>query len=260
LAGGELVIKVQGKTITAEQVINQIQFNTTEQKVIHILSLSNEVYEYDSLIQLKFELNLRSNTVNAAIELNSSEFAFRVFRKSFCNPIYWNRTDEGGFDLQSDVKPSDAIKDIYNNSSKYGTECATAMIIVFYKALLDLLPVTLFNQFYSNIYLMNWKSLDKDLGLYVVNNPTDFLPGDCMYFKNPEVDPVTPEWQGENVINLGDGKYYGHGIGINTADEIIEVLNQRRFNEATESAYLLSIAKRLSFKYISYHYKLYSSN
>lgn len=254
------MIKIQGRTITTEEFINQVQLNATEQKIIHLLSISNEVYKYDSLSQLKLELNLRSNIVNAAIELNSSKFAFRVFRKSFCNPIFWNRTDEGGFALQSGVEPSVAIQDIYNNSSKYGTECATAMIIVFYKALLDLLPVMLFNQFYSDIYLMNWKSLDKDLGLYVVNNPADFLPGDCMYFKNPEVDPVTPEWQGENVINLGDGKYYGHGIGITTADGIIEVLNRQRVSEATESAYLLPIAKRLSFKYISYHYNLYSSN
>jgi ubiquitin len=74
---------------------------------------------------------------------------------------------------------------------------------------------------------MNWH-YDRDLGVVYSQGPGDFFPGDCRYFKNPDVNPETPQWQGENVIDLNDGKYYGHGIGIRTADEIINALNERR--------------------------------
>ena len=67
---------------------------------------------------------------------------------------------------------------------------------------------------------MNWKYLDKDLGVRSSNNKRS-LPGDCLYIANPDVDPATPEWQGENVIQLINGRYYGHGIGIRTIEGFI---------------------------------------
>ena len=58
---------------------------------------------------------------------------FATFRKSKCNLDFWNRTDEGGFVLKDGVKASEAIHDIFANSPKYATECATAMMIVYIK-------------------------------------------------------------------------------------------------------------------------------
>ena len=104
---------------------------------------------------------------------------------------------------------------------------------------------------------MNWQSLDKDLGIYLLRNPADYIPGDCRYFKNPDVNPLTPEWQGENAIDLGNGTYYGHGIGIKTAEEIIDALNSRRISEDSVSAYLMTSVTLLSFKYLNYKYNQY---
>ncbi|MFV2050776.1 protein-glutamine gamma-glutamyltransferase, partial [Metabacillus sp. YM-086] len=78
----------------------------------------------------------------------------------------------------------------------------------------------------------------------------DYLPGDCLYFDNPQFNPKTPQWRGENVIDLGNDLYFGHGIGIKTADGIIESLNKRRKAYATESAYLLSQVTRLDNRYL----------
>lgn len=242
------MIKIANQIIDPGTIAAQYRPGSTERRIIDILSSSEKVYVYDTPGQLKFELDLRKNIVTAAKELYESDLAFKVFRKSMCNPDYWHRTEEGGFLLESNVKPSDAIRDIYVHSSKYGTECATAIIIVYYKALLDTFPEELFDRLFPEIYLMNWQHLDSELGITQYNKPADYLPGDVRYFKNPDVDPLTPEWQGENVFDLGRGRYYGHGIGIGTADEIIDALNRHRESDSETSAYLLDLAKRLNFK------------
>lgn len=45
-------------------------------------------------------------------------------------------------------------------------------------------------------------------------NGGDLVPGDLVYFKNPQVNPATIEWQGENTIYLGNFFFYGHGVGV----------------------------------------------
>ena len=220
-----------------------------EGNIINILSSSEKEYRYDSIEQLKFELMLRKEIVKASIDLYNSRFEFRVFREAKCNPEYWELTSQGGFKLKDGVKASDAINDIFINSSMYGTECATAMVIVYYKALLSIFPEDVFNEMFPKITLMNWHSIDKNLReIGATNEATDFLPGDRRYFINPDVDPLTPEWQGENTIYLGNGLYYGHGIGVHKADVIIEELNKNRKEGSEQSAYLLDSVGRPNFK------------
>jgi protein-glutamine gamma-glutamyltransferase len=253
------MIRVAGKELDAATLSGLYPASSLEGRIAEQMSKSSEVYDYESIDQLKFELRLRNSIVNASKELDKSSFAFKVFRKSKCNHDFWKRTDEGGFLLQSGVKPSDAIRDIFTNSSQYGTECSTAMVIVYYKALLDILPEDLFNKMFSDIYLMNWQHLDSDLGLTTFNKPADYLPGDARYFKNPDVDPLTPEWQGENVFDLGGGRYYGHGIGITDADRIIHALNGARIESSHKSAYLMETAERLNSKNLAKKYYNYTA-
>lgn len=248
------MIKINGDKFDISTIINQYKDNSVEAYTLKKMSSGEEVHEYDSLDELKFELNLRKNIVNAAIDLNKSDFDFAVFRKSRANPNYWERTRQGGFLLKNGVSAASAINDIYKNSDKYATECATAMVIVYYKAVLDSFGARLFDTVFSNIYLMNWHYIDRNLGLDISDDISDFLPGDCRYFKNPDVNPLTPEWQGENVIDLGHDKYYGHGIGIRTAEEIIEALNEERFMGARRSAFLLDSATRPDFSHLAYIY------
>jgi protein-glutamine gamma-glutamyltransferase len=231
--------------------VPELQFTPggVERSALEILKASPVKYQYDSLQELLFELRLRKEIVQAGRDLDKSTFAFEVFKDSRCNPSYWNRRNDGGFVLKSGVKASEAIRDIYRNGSKYGTECATAMLIVYYKALLHMLPEETYNRLFRRIVLMNWHDISPELretGL--MQHAQDYLPGDRRYFSNPEVDPKTPEWQGENVIDLGDGLYYGHGIGIHKADVIIRVLNENRREGARKEAYLLDRAGRPDFR------------
>lgn len=243
------MILVSNNPIDVNSLSMEYSQNSVEKSIINILSSSNETYNYDSLSQLKFELSFRKEIINSAKDLYNSGMDFAVFRKSTCNPTYWDRTNEGGFVLKDGVKPSDAIRDIFTNGSKYATECATAMIIVYYKALLNSFPEDLFNEVFPKIHLMNWHDIDKNLKeVGEMKKAIDYLPGDRRYFQNPEVDPLFPEWQGENVIDLGGGRYYGHGLGIQTADTIIKELNKKRREGAEKSANLLDSVGRPNFK------------
>ncbi|MGH4124377.1 MAG: protein-glutamine gamma-glutamyltransferase [Clostridium sp.] len=256
------MIILSNNILNIDTFINKYKPNDIEIDIITKMSLSKDLYEYNSLNGLQFELKLRNNIVIAAKKLNESYMTFTTFRKSMCNLYYWDRTDEGGFILKKGITPSAAINDISINSSKYGTECATAMIIIYYQALLNIFPEKYFNELFPKIQLMNWHYIDdllEDAGY--LEKRSDYLPGDRRYFVNPDVNPLKPEWQGENVIDLGNELYFGHGIGIGNAEEIIIELNKFRIKEAKSSAYLLDSAARLDFKSLAdIYFKFLSSS
>lgn len=243
------MIQIADRPFAASEIMGEYPENSIERQVLNKMSESTETYRYDSLSQLKFELRVRKETVNAARDLHKSRISFADFNRSRRNPAYWDRTENGGFRLKEGVKPSEAINDIFVHGNQYATECATAMMIVYYRALQKVFPEDLFNSRFSKIYLMNWHSLDPLLREIGIPIKTDtLLPGDRGYFPNPDVDPKTPEWQGENVIVLPDSLYYGHGIGITTAGKIIDALNAKRKKDATQSAYKLDAASRPNYK------------
>lgn len=246
------MILLSGKPFDSTALASEYPENSIESQLLNKMSQSTGKYTFDSLDQLKFELRLRKEIVNAAMALYKSRLNFAVFHKSKCNPDFWDRTDNGGFQLKPGAEPAAAIDDIFINGGKYATECATAMVIVYYKALLSVFGKDLFNKLFPKIYLMNWHSLDPLLREAGTPKPvTDILLGDRGYFANPDVNPETPQWQGENVIVLPDSLYYGHGIGIMTADRIIYALNGNRKPDATQSAYFLNSAARPNFKKLS---------
>lgn len=214
-----------------------------------LLKMEAGEFSYDSVRTLKFELDLRAQTVAASHRLFESGLDFAIFRESRCNEEYWERTGEGGFQLKRGANPAKAILDIFANGSRYATECATAMVIVYYGALLAQWGENTFSAAFPKIDLMNWRRLDPllvEVGL--LRKEPAYFPGDRRYFANPDVNPLTPEWQGENVIDIGGGLYYGHGIGIHRADEIIAALNKNRSHDADDEARLLDSAGRPDFK------------
>jgi protein-glutamine gamma-glutamyltransferase len=223
--------------------------DSMESTILQRINESPTVHSYQSIAELSYELKLRKNIIESARSMNQSNVRFAVFKKSHSNPQYWNLTSVGGFQLLAGVKPSDAIRDIYLNSSRYAFECATAMVIIYYHALLNLIGDDLFDRLFQNIYLYSWHA-DSDLGLKAYHT-RDFIPGDVVYFKNPDFDPNRPQWRGENAVELGDGTYFGHGIGVQTAEQMIRTLNKSRKRESDQSAYLSNIVARPSFKQLA---------
>lgn len=243
------MIRLAGAPLDVSNLLQQYANDPVATQVLRTMAESTATYSYDTLSELTFELRLRRELVNAARALNRSAFSFEVFHQSRANPKYWDRTSNGGFRLKAGASPSQAIEDIFRNGRQYATECATAMVIVYYKALLAVYGKELFDKLFPHIYLMNWHDLDpllKEVG--IPRKTSDFLPGDRAYFANPDVNPETPELQGENVIVLPDGLYYGHGMGIQDAETIVRLINQNRRAGATRSAYLLDAVSRADFK------------
>ncbi|WP_168118659.1 protein-glutamine gamma-glutamyltransferase [Paenibacillus sp. HB172176] len=224
----------------AQGNLNQIpprMLTDLEKKMLLRKQSSPVTYWYPSLDALVFELKMRSHTVQAAKDLYASGVSFGTFSNSRCNEAYWYRTPNGGFRLRQGVLPSVAIRDIFTNGSKYAFECAGAIIIVFYKAVLETIGDAAFNRYFQNLYLYSWET-DQDLQLIPSYNLNETYYGDALYFKNPDYDRETPEWQGENVIMLDDNLYYGHGIGMGSSQDMIMQLNKARMPGAMQSAYL----------------------
>ncbi|MFD2612640.1 protein-glutamine gamma-glutamyltransferase [Paenibacillus gansuensis] len=219
-----------------------------EQFIVNEKMMSMLPYSYETEDQLRFELKVRLNLVEASKQMCYSRVQFGDFPKSRCNPAYWIRMPNGGFRQRPDVRSSEAISDFFLRSEFYTFECATAIIILMYKAVLETIGAPLFNTYFRNLVLFTWNT-DEDLR--IITRPSrESFPGDVLYFRNPDVSPINPEWQGENVVELGNNLFYGHGTGIKTPYEIIRELNSYRRRFAFRSAYLVEQVTAPDYKYL----------
>ncbi|WNS76924.1 protein-glutamine gamma-glutamyltransferase [Bacillus sp. DTU_2020_1000418_1_SI_GHA_SEK_038] len=225
---------------------SQNRFHGTEREIFIALETSPSIHQYNSLHELLFDIRLRKHIILAANNLQKSEVTFAPFSTSKFNPRIWTKI-KYGYLLKPSILPSDAIKDVFENGKEYAFECTTAIVIIFYKAVLDLISVSYFNTLFQRLLVWDWNH-DQDLSI-ITKIGSNFIPGDVVYFYNPDYDH--PVWTGENAVYLGDGLYFGHGIGIKTEEEMINDLNSLRKKDATKSAYLISQHSRLNTNYLS---------
>jgi protein-glutamine gamma-glutamyltransferase len=234
----------------ANNPIDTSAWSPLEKVIYSIKNNSSITYAYDSVEELQFELTLRTKIVEAARALLASKVDFASYKKSRCNWKYWIRTEQGGFQMRPNVVPSAAIRDIYVSGGLYAFECANAMLIVLYKALLDTIGEARFNSLFKDLLLWNW-NFDSDLHLITIDRRNEPVPGDILYFKNPDVSLDTPEWQGENVVMLAHNLYYGHGIGNKNEKQMIAELNGHRKPNSRQSAYLTDQVTFPDYKFLS---------
>ncbi len=246
MKGAVQMIQVAGVSSQSKSISSS---DPIEHTIIKRLKDDPTMHSYPAMNDLMFEVKLRKNIILSAKAMNESQAQFADFQHARCSPRYWILTDLGGFIQRPDVQPSDAIQDIYTNSSEYAFECATAILIIYYHAVLHLLGKERFNQNFSNLFLYSWHS-DYDLGLNSFG-ASYFIPGDVVYFNNPDFNPQTSYWRGENAVLLEDETYFGHGVSIKTAEQMIEMLNQSRKPGSTQSAYLMDFVTRPAFAHLA---------
>jgi len=207
-------------------------------------------YGYAAPADPAFEYRMRGEIIAAARSMNAGGTDFSTFKNSRCNPRFWTRTANGGFELNAGVSPSAAINDIFVNGQLYAFECAMAMVMILYRATISMIGESAFDRYFTDLFLWDW-NYDSNLKLITTFNPSELQPGDVVYFKNPDHDPDKPEWQGENAIMLSNDRYYGHGLGIKSASEMITSLNKERVPGSRTSAYLADEGLHPDFAYIA---------
>lgn len=240
------MIRIPG---ASEQQIADLPGSGLQNEIVRQRMSSPVTYRYPSLDALRFELIMRENIVRAAEELYEGEARFAVFARSRCNERLWYRTRNGGFQLRPEVSPSYAITDIFRNGQLYAFECATAMMIILYKAVLETIGREKFDTYFKDLYVRDWH-YDSDLQLVTSYDPDEATFGDILYFENPDHHPATPEWQGENVIMVAPNRFFGHGVGIRSAEGMIDSLNRRRFPGSRRSAYLSDQVNYPNFEHL----------
>ncbi|MED4205067.1 protein-glutamine gamma-glutamyltransferase [Neobacillus mesonae] len=239
------MIRINQQIVKPEDLSHEI-ISSVDNSILKQMGAYHQVYQYQTIQQLKFELEYRSNTMKAARELNNSGAKFTTFRYAFPNKKYWDRLGNGGFLLKPEISPSIAILDILKNGKLYAFECSTGIAIVLYIATLYSIGKTRFDYLFTRLYLMDWQ-FDDDLPVHQKTGD-DYLPGDVLHFNNPDFDPKQPHWRAENVVYFGDDKYYGHGVGIRNSSTIINFLNSKRKPDPKTSAYLMNMITRPDYK------------
>ncbi|WP_165972347.1 protein-glutamine gamma-glutamyltransferase [Paenibacillus piri] len=243
------MISIAGNSEAAfdDSVLSHMERNVYRRK-----KNSSVLYSYESADELLFELRMRSRIIEESRALDQSGVTFAGFRDSRCNEDYWERDDLGGFRLISGKSPSEAISDIFTNGQFYTFECATAVTIILYKSILDMMGAEKFDSLFSNLILYDWHQ-HRNLRIKTERSRSEAVAADIVYFENPDFLPSAPWWRGENAIKLEGGLYYGHGAGIQTEDTIIGVLNRTRTPGSTTPAFLSDRLTRPDFAYL---YKL----
>jgi protein-glutamine gamma-glutamyltransferase len=199
--------------------------------------------------------------VEAAYAMDAAKHDFDGTLKA--NPTFWK--NPGGEMATMTLKPgkraSEAIRDIFANPDKYQFECATALVILRYKAMLELLGEKDFDRICKDLKVGPWDQEDHAAKTWKVEGKASdgskveatkddiarLKPGDYTYFKNWSVSLAgyNAGWQGENVIFLGKGMYYGHPFGVISGQEIVDYLNEHRNPRAKREASLMDVRARI---------------
>ncbi|MHC4831130.1 MAG: peptidoglycan-binding protein [Planctomycetota bacterium] len=187
---------------------------------------------------LRDDLKIQKCMVEACEAMDAAGHEFALIKDHYANEDFFTMERGGVFKLKPGTNPSDAIDDIFANPDEYGFECATAMVIVYYKAMKDMIGDKDFDAIMGDLKIGPWVN-ERDLdsiqsvsgsGQTESDGTHKPKPGEYRYIRNWDVSKKgkAAGWQGENVIYMGNGKYYGHPFGEASADAIVSHLNGHR--------------------------------
>ena len=209
------------------------------------------------------DLAFRAAVVRAGHDLAASGATFAGNSKEDkVNEVLWTQGYGGRMAVRkwmpdgSIGKPSVALRDIFKNGDKYGFECATAMMVIYHKAILDHVGDEAFDRMFSEprqLKFFRWSVEDDDFTEVkrLAHRPSTLKPGSHYYYKNPGAAPENSAWGGENVIYLGDGKFYAHGIRgasgsyVVTEKEILDTLRGLRAPDSTVEPHRIDMEMHL---------------
>ena len=220
---------------TAERVAKELYGPTTtiiDRGVVGVLDKKDKLVRQEggrtitSALGVKRteEIAFRAHVVTAAKGLASSGASFAGSAAGDrVNKELWTMGFGGRMQVRKFMpdgtigKPSEALRDIFSNGRAYGFECATAMMVIYHKAILDHVGDDAFNAMFTepkHLAFFRWSIEDDDFldVKKLVHKPTPLLPGSHYYYTNPDASPENSAFGGENVLYLGNDEFYAHGI------------------------------------------------
>ena len=209
------------------------------------------------------DLAFRAAVVKASKDLAESGASFAgTSKQDKVNLELWTQGYGGKMQVRKWLnegeigKPSVALRDIFKNGDQYGFECATAMMVIYHKAILDHIGDEAFDRLFTeprHLKFFRWSIEDDDFidVKRLAHVPSKLKPGSHYYYKNPGADPKNSAWGGENVIYLGDGQFYAHGIRgasgnfVVTEQEILDTLRGLRSPDSTQEPHRIDMEMHL---------------
>ncbi len=177
-------------------------------------------------LHVKARMEIVANTKKATWKFNVEEK---------WNPDKWAAI----FVPKAGTSASDALSDFFTNKDKYSTACLDATLVVMLNSIASVLPdkeKMEFNNLYNATAEMTAKErvnslVDKFLLRMATKDYKDWVPGDWGYLVNglylqAGLDDAefkklggSPGEEGENIIYVGDQKFWGFPIGDKTFDQ-----------------------------------------
>jgi hypothetical protein len=229
-----LVLKINGKLVKKSnddpnyKKLIAVSKDKAVEEILSTMINANGVlssFEYskiDILIkEIKYRLLIISaakqlDKVGAGFEDNSTKYAtiknkkgIRFWKEAKTAQYQYTMLRTVGRDLEK------CVNELYGKTgSQFKYECASAMTVVVMKAWVDyqksIKKSTKISETLAPVEIAGWLQSTA----FIENiAKTPLLPGDVIYLVNPKA--TSDAWKGENLIYLGQQKYYGHGRGKN---------------------------------------------
>ncbi|WED42456.1 transglutaminase [Legionella cardiaca] len=232
-----------------DMVLKMKEADPLKQEII--IKLCQSSRQFKSIERLKEEIAFRFNAVklmdNDKLHLAEGGYQYPTQEKNYLqlDSDYWVMPNKsrGFFRLKTGVKPSEAIRSIFDDTRLVVLECHSFMLCIQYKALLDTIGSRRFNLLFTKKPLIiadgfNLAEQDKDnlqeIIPYIDHARKEALiPGDWLYLANfPEYHTATlydssKNGSGLHSMFMGNNTYRGFG----TPSAMTEIEIKRHFLE-----------------------------
>ncbi|MBK6689695.1 MAG: hypothetical protein IPG45_34840 [Deltaproteobacteria bacterium] len=200
--------------------------------------------------------------VSACLEMHQAQHEFAIAPRQKFSSEFWRRDGQlsryATFHLKPGAKASSAMNDVFVNPDAYRFECATALVLVYYRAIQKLIGDSDFDRLMGDLKIGPWE-YEADLQRFLMASGRGDQPatearaqelkfGEYTYTKNWAVSwwGWAKGCQGQNQIRLDEDLYYAHSYALVGQGDIVARENGARVLGAKTSASMTDRQQRLN--------------
>lgn len=205
--------------------------------------------------------------VSACLEMHQAHHEFAIAPRQKFSSEFWRRDGQlshfATFHLKPGAKASAAMNDVFLHPDAYRFECATALVLVYYRAIQKLIGDADFDRIMGDLKIGPWE-FEADLERFLLRSGRGDQPatearaealkfGEYTYTKNWAVSwwGWAKGCQGQNQIRLDQDLYYAHSYELVGQGDIVARENGARVFGAQTSASMTDRQERLDPKLLA---------